>query len=63
MKVIVNPDLCVGNGVCEAVAPDLFLVSDSGEAQPLVDEIPPEAVQLATEAVQGCPARALTLEP
>ncbi|MGE2735409.1 ferredoxin [Mycolicibacterium vaccae] len=60
MKVIVDTDLCMGNGVCEALAPDLFTVTDSGAVQLLVDEIPPDRADAAADAVSSCPARALT---
>ncbi len=61
MKVRVNPDRCVGNGICEAVAPELFIVEDDGQARLLVDDIPPAQHELATEAVQSCPAQALDI--
>ncbi|MGV0741340.1 ferredoxin [Mycolicibacterium sp. XJ870] len=61
MRVTVNLDLCVGNGVCEAVAPDVFVVGADGAAELLVDEIASDQRQLVTEAVQSCPARALGL--
>ncbi|BBZ35065.1 ferredoxin [Mycolicibacterium confluentis] len=59
MKVTVDQQLCVGNGLCEAAAPDLFAVGDDGMAQVLVDEIPAADQELADEAVAACPARAL----
>ena len=59
MKVTVDRTLCVGNGLCEAAAPELFAVGDDGEAQVLVGEIPAAEHQRAREAVQACPARAL----
>ncbi|MBX5488825.1 Ferredoxin [Mycolicibacterium hassiacum DSM 44199] len=62
MKVRVNTDRCVGNGVCEALAPDLFTVTDDGQARVLADEIPDAQRESAMQAVQGCPARALAAE-
>lgn len=61
MKVTVDPDRCVGNGICEAVAPDLFEVGDSGQVELVVDEIPPKKEQLAQKAVESCPALALSI--
>ena len=63
MKVIVDPDRCVGNGVCEALAPDLFEVADTGQAELLVDPIPEEQLELVRNAVESCPALALKLTP
>lgn len=62
MRVRVDRTLCVGNGVCEDVAPDLFAVGDNGEVRPLVGEIPEDKRGLADDAVQSCPARALLIE-
>jgi ferredoxin len=59
MRVTVDRALCVGNGLCEAAAPELFAVGDDGEAHLLVDEIPSEHIELARQAVEVCPARAL----
>ena len=61
MKVVVDPELCVGNGVCEATAPYVFAVDDSGQARVLVEEIPTDQKDLAADAVESCPARALKL--
>ncbi|MED5812611.1 ferredoxin [Mycolicibacterium sp. 050232] len=63
MKVIVDPDRCVGNGICEALAPELFEVAVSGQARLLVDEISSDQQQLAQQAVDSCPALALTIVP
>ncbi len=59
MRVTVDRDRCVGNGVCEAMAPDLFVVDDNGEVQLQFTEIPPEQQQLVLDAVASCPAQAL----
>lgn len=62
MKVTVDPDLCVGNGVCEALAPGLFIVAQSGEVELQFTEIRPGQEQLVQEAVDSCPARALSFD-
>ncbi|MFF2554044.1 ferredoxin [Nocardia sp. NPDC058058] len=62
MRVVVNPDLCVGNGLCEVVAPALFEVGDDGVARVLSPEIADSAIDLAERAVIACPARALRVE-
>lgn len=59
MKVAADFDRCMGNGVCEAVAPDYFSVGDDAVVVPPAGEIPAEDEGLVRDAVAGCPARAL----
>ncbi len=60
-RVQVDPDLCVGSGACEALAPDVFEVDDDGvlvvhRPEPGGDELPD-----VEDAVRACPTRALSL--
>lgn len=59
MKVTVDSDRCVGNGVCEAMAPELFEVAGDGQTRLLVDEIPTAQKPLTQAVVESCPALAL----
>jgi len=62
MRVIVNRDLCEGNGVCAQVAPDVFEVGDDDQAKLLVAE-PDEALRTKVlEAVRRCPRQALAID-
>jgi ferredoxin len=58
----VDDELCVGTGVCEATAPDLFEVGDDGVSHVLVDSIPADRLEAAREAAANCPTRALKVE-
>ena len=58
----VDTDVCVGTGVCEATAPDLFEVTEEGTARALLDDVPPERAEAARQAAADCPTRALKLE-
>lgn len=61
-KVVVDPDLCQGHGVCEAEAPEVFSVSRKGELTVLV-ESPPDDQRAAVElAVKYCPTHALSVQ-
>ncbi|AYF75470.1 ferredoxin [Nocardia yunnanensis] len=62
MKVIVNRDLCVGHGLCEAVDPGLFEVGEDGIAHVLCDD-PADRAEAARTAVATCPSHALRIEP
>jgi ferredoxin len=61
MKAIVDEVLCAGHGVCEEVAPLLFLVGDDGIARVLLQDFGEEYLQEATLAKLRCPAEAITL--
>jgi ferredoxin len=61
VRVHVDNEMCVGTGICEATAPDLFEVGDDGISHVLKDEVPTELVAAAREAAENCPTRALTL--
>lgn len=61
MRVAVEFDRCMGNGVCEAVAPQYFSVGDDGIVVPPDGEIPAADEKLVRQAVAGCPARALSI--
>ena len=39
MKVKVNPDVCIGCGACQAIAPDVFEINDDGIAQEISEEV------------------------
>nr|WP_067563191.1 ferredoxin [Nocardia acidivorans] len=63
MKVIVDRDLCVGNGLCESIAPEVFEVGDDGIASIAPAELSPDGMAMARTAVDSCPSRALRLSP
>ena len=61
MRVIVDPDLCEGNGVCEQVAPEMFRVGDDDRARVLLER-PAEELRAKLEvAVRRCPRQAIRL--
>jgi ferredoxin len=62
MKVVVDRDKCVSLGICEGLAPDIFVLNDDGELE--VDEstpVPDEEKERVRSAVSGCPVTALIL--
>ncbi len=59
MKVKVNPDVCIGCGACQAIAPDVFEINDDGIAQEISEEVKEEFVEDATDAKEGCPVNAI----
>lgn len=61
MKVSVNRDKCVGIGMCEVSAPEVFEVGDDGQAHVLVEEIAEADEEGVREAVANCPTESLTI--
>jgi len=62
MKVIVDPEKCVGHGRCYALAPEVFEADDRGHSAVAVDEVPPELEAQARTAAANCPESAITIE-
>jgi len=61
IRVQVDNELCVGTGICEATAPDLFEIGDDGISHVLKDDVPAELVAAARKAAEDCPTRALSV--
>jgi ferredoxin len=61
MRAHVDPDVCIGTGMCEATAAELFEVGDDGTARVLLADVPAALVAAARQAAANCPTRALQL--
>lgn len=61
MKVIVDRDRCLGNGLCEAVHPAVFELADDGIVVAHNENIRADERARVEEAVAVCPARALRI--
>lgn len=61
LSIVVDRDLCEGNGTCVMAAPEVFDIDASDTLQIKVPQ--PSAAQLSQveEAVRRCPKGALTL--
>ncbi len=59
MKVKVNPDVCIGCGACQSIAPEVFEINDDGIAQELMEDVKEELVEEASDAKEGCPVNAI----
>jgi ferredoxin len=62
MRVIVDRELCEGQGVCEQLAPDVFEIDDAGVMHLRVEVLPAERVEAVRAALRRCPKQALRLE-
>ena len=61
MKVHVDSGVCAGFGVCLGLCPEMFELHDDGYAVVRVSEVPPELEDAVRQAVNQCPATAISL--
>jgi len=61
MKVTVDDDRCRGHGVCCAVCPEVFELTDDGYSAVTVPEVPPEFEDQVKDAYASCPEQAIVL--
>ena len=61
MRVVVDGERCIGSGACEALAADVFEVSDDGVVIVLRPEVSPVDADDVRDAVAQCPTGALAL--
>jgi len=61
MKVVVDPDVCMGCGVCESIAPDIFILRDELFAHVIMDPVPETMRDIVDEAIAECPEQAISL--
>ena len=61
MKVRVDAQVCAGFGACLGLCPEAFELHDDGYAVVRVSEVPPELEDAVRQAVNQCPASAISL--
>ena len=59
MRVLVDDDSCRGHGVCAALCPTVFTISDGGYAEATASEIPLNLEAAVVEAISSCPESAI----
>lgn len=62
MKVTVDKDLCLGCGICEGIAPEVFSLANEPYAEVLLDPIPEELQGAVREAAEECPEECIAIE-
>lgn len=55
MRAHIDPDICIGCGLCASSVPEVFQLSDEGKAEAIADG-PDDAVQ---QAIDVCPVSAI----
>lgn len=62
MKAIVDSDTCMGCGICEGIAPNVFSLGEKDYAVVLVDPIPGNLEADVRDAADQCPEGAISIE-
>ncbi|MGZ4474483.1 MAG: ferredoxin [Nocardioides sp.] len=60
-KISVDWDLCESNGICEAMAPDVFELDDEDLLQVEDPAVTDENRERVERAVAGCPRAAISI--
>lgn len=61
MKVTVDPDLCIGCGLCEDTCPEVFRLNEDGLAYVIEADPEPETYGDIEECVDLCPVAAISI--
>jgi ferredoxin len=62
MKTNVDPDTCIGCGLCPSIAPDVYEMGDEGKAHAINEKVPEGHEGEAQEAADSCPVSAITID-
>lgn len=62
MKVIVDQDICIGDGSCADVCPKVFEMREDGLAYVIEDNPSEDLKEMVTEAIEICPVDAISIE-
>lgn len=62
MKVTIDEDRCRGHGVCCALSPEVFDLTDDGYSFTLTPVVPDGLEDAVRTAAAQCPERAIILE-
>ena len=61
MKISVDKELCMGHGMCGALAAEVFEISDDGFNEMGTFEVPTDQEAAATRGARACPERAIQI--
>ncbi|MBA4416300.1 MAG: ferredoxin [Syntrophus sp. (in: bacteria)] len=61
MKVRVDEDVCVGDGSCVEICPDVFRI-DGDLAMVKGNRVPEELEDMVREAAEACPVEAIMID-
>jgi len=61
MNATVDPDLCIGCGVCEGICSEVFSILDSDKAEVVHQPASPDEETRTKEAAEACPVAAISI--
>ena len=61
MKAYVDPDLCIGCGLCAGSCPEVFAMNEDGQAE-AIEEVSAEQKACAIDARDNCPVSAISVK-
>ena len=61
MKVVIDKERCLMSGECYYNHPEIFRMDDEGYPVVLIDQLERQALQQVNEAIEVCPAVAISL--
>lgn len=61
MTPIVDQDLCIGCGTCEALCPEVFKMTEEGKAHVIENVDYKQYADQIKQSVESCPAQAIKL--
>ena len=59
-RAYVNPDLCIGCGLCVSILPEVFQLNAEGISE-VYAEMPEDKHEEVYEAVDSCPVKAISI--
>ena len=59
MKTFVDQDTCIACGMCVSSCNEVYEFNDDGQAESIVDLVPPELAEDARQAANNCPVNAI----
>jgi ferredoxin len=62
MRIVLDAEACTGHGRCYTLVPELFDADERGHCLILKADVSGDDEQLARNAADNCPERALTVE-
>jgi ferredoxin len=61
MHIEFDKDACIGSGICESIAEDVFQVGDGGVMTVVTDDVADERRNEIEQAVSRCPTGAISI--
>lgn len=61
MKAVVDPEKCIGCGLCVQVSPDVYEMDDD-KARAIAAEISEDMTESARNGAEQCPVTAISVE-